>query len=47
MKKVNKLDEKITDATTLIQINQQNTEKQYLEKNIEDVDKKKQTLVVQ
>ena len=41
MTKVNKLDEKITDATTLIQINQQNTEKQYLEKNIEDVDKKK------
>ena len=47
MTKVNKLDEKITDATTLIHINQQNTEKQYLEKNIEDVDKKYQTLVVQ
>ena len=46
--KVNKLDKKIPDATTLIhinRINQQNTDKQNLEKTIGDVDKKYQTLV--
>ena len=38
--KVNKLDKKIPDATTLIQINQQKTDKQNFGKNIPDVDKK-------
>ena len=37
--KVNKLDKKIPVATTLIQINQYNTDKQSLEKKIGDVDK--------
>ena len=32
--KVNKIDEKIPDATTLIQINQYNTDKQSLEKKM-------------
>ena len=31
---------KIPEATTLIHINQHNTDRQNLEKNIEDVDKK-------
>ena len=44
--KVNNLDKKIPDATTLIHINQYNTEKQKLEKNIGDVDKKHQIQVV-
>ena len=44
--KVNNLDKKIPDATTLIHINQYNTEKQKLEKNIVDVDKKHQIQVV-
>ena len=38
--KVNNLEEKIPDATTLIHINQYNTDKQNLEKQIGDVDKK-------
>ena len=38
--KVNNLEKKISDATTLIHINQYNTDKQSLEKKIEDVDKK-------
>ena len=38
--KVNELDKKFPDATTLIHINQYNTDKQNLEKQIEDVDKK-------
>ena len=44
--KVSNLDKKIPDATTLIHINQYNTEKQKLEKNIGDVDKKHQIQVV-
>ena len=39
--KVNNLEKKIPDATTLIHINQYNTDKQNLEKKIGDVDKKK------
>ena len=39
-KKVNNLDKKIPDATTLIQINQYNTDKQNLEKKFGEVDKK-------
>ena len=38
--KVNEIDKKILDATTLIYINQYNTNKQNLEKKIGDVDKK-------
>ena len=38
--KVNNLEKKIPDATTLIHINQYNTDKQNLEKKIRDVDKK-------
>ena len=38
--KVNSLEKKIPDATTLIHINQYNTDKQNLEKRIGDVDKK-------
>ena len=38
--KVNNLDKEIPDAITLIHINQYNTEKQNLEKKIDDVDKK-------
>ena len=38
--KVNILDKKIPDATTLIQINQYNTDHRSLEKKIEDYDKK-------
>ena len=44
--KVNKLDKKISDATTLIQINQYNTEKQNLEKKLETLRKIYQTVVV-
>ena len=46
MTKVNNLNEKIPDATTLIYINQYNTGKQHLEKKIGDVDKKYQIQVV-
>ena len=38
--KVNDLDKKIPDATTLIHINQYNTDKQNLNSKIGDVDKK-------
>ena len=38
--KVNSLEKKIPDATTLIHINQYNTDKQNLDKKIGDVDKK-------
>ena len=38
--KVNNLDKKFPDATTLIHVNQYNTHKQKLEKKIGDVDKK-------
>ena len=38
--KVNNLEKKIYDATTLIHINQYKTDKQNLEKKIGDVDKK-------
>ena len=38
--KVNSLENKIPDATTLIHINQYNTDKQDLEKKFGDVDKK-------
>ena len=44
--KINKLDNKVPDATTLIHINQYNTDKQNLEKKTGDVDKKYQKLVV-
>ena len=44
--KVNKLDKKISDTTTLIQINQYNTEKQNLEKKLETLMKIYQTVVV-
>ena len=40
--KVNSLKKKIYDATTLIHINQYNTDKQSLEKKIGDIDKKYQ-----
>ena len=43
--KINKLDKKIPDATTLIQINKYNTDKKNFEKKIVDVDKKYQALV--
>ena len=45
--KVNNLDKKIPDATTLIHTNQQNTDKQYLEEKPEDADKKYQIQVMQ
>ena len=38
--KVNILEKKISEATTLIHINQYNTDKLNLEKKIEDVDKR-------
>ena len=38
--KVNNLEKKFPDATTLTHINQYNTDKQNLEKRIEDVHKK-------
>ena len=38
--KVNNLENKIPDATTLVHINQYNGDKQNLEKKYEDVDKK-------
>ena len=44
--KVKKLDIKIPDATTLIHINQYNTDKENLEKKNGDIDKKYQILVV-
>ena len=40
--KVNNLEKKIPDATTLIHINQYNTDKQNLVKKLGDVDKKYQ-----
>ena len=43
--KVIKVDKKISDATTLIHINQYNTDKQNLEKKIGDVHKKYRTLM--
>ena len=43
---VNSLERKIPDATTLIQLNQYNTDKQNLEKKIGDVDKKYKIPVV-
>ena len=39
-RKVNSLEKEASDATTLIYINQYNTDKQYLEKKIGDIDKK-------
>ena len=44
--KIDNLEKKIPDATTLTQINQYNTDKQNLEKEIGDVDKKYEMLVV-
>ena len=44
--KVYHLENKIPDVTTLIHINQCNTDKQSLEKKIGDVDKKDLKLVV-
>ena len=44
--KVNSLEKNIPDASTLIYINQYNTDKQNLEKKIGDVDKKYQLRVV-
>ena len=43
---VNTLKKKIPDVTTLIHINPYNTDKQNLEKKIEDIDKKYQIEVV-
>ena len=43
--KVNNLEKKFPDATTLTHINQYNTDKQNLEKRIEDVDEKCQIRV--
>ena len=43
---VNSLERKIPDATTLIQLNQYNTDKQNLENKIGDVDKKYKIPVV-
>ena len=43
---VNSLERKIPDATTLIQLNRYNTDKQNLEKKIGDVDKKYKIPVV-
>ena len=43
---VNSLERKIPDATTLIQLNQYNTDNQNLEKKIGDVDKKYKIPVV-
>ena len=45
-RKVNNLERKIADATTLIHTNQYNTDKQILEKKFRDVDKKYQVQVV-
>ena len=44
--KVNNLDKNISDATTLIHINQYSTYKQNVEKKIGDVDKKYQIQLV-
>ena len=44
--KVNNLEKNIPNATTLIDINQYSTDKQNLEKKIEDVDKKKHQVQV-
>ena len=44
--KVNNLEKKIIDATTLIHINQYNTDKKKLGKNLGDDDKKSQIQVV-
>ena len=41
-RQVNNLDKKISDAITLIHINQYNTDKQNLEKKVGDVDEKYQ-----
>ena len=45
-RKVNNLERKIADATTLIHTNQYNRDKQILEKKFRDVDKKYQVQVV-
>ena len=42
---VNNIEKKVPDATTLIHINEYNTDKQNLEKKIGDVDKKYQIQV--
>ena len=44
--KVNSLEEKVPDATTLISINQYNTDKQNLQKQIGDVHKKDQVRLI-
>ena len=44
--KVNKINKKILDATTLADINQSNTDKQNLEAKTKDFDKECLTLVV-
>ena len=44
--KVNNLEKKIPDATTLIHISQYNTDKQNLEEKIRDADKKKYQIQV-
>ena len=44
--KVNSLEEKVLDATTLISINQYNTDKQNLQKKIGDVHKKDQLRLI-
>ena len=44
--KVNSLEEKVPDTTTLISINQYNTDKQNLQKKIGDVHKKYQVRLI-
>ena len=44
--KVNSLEEKVPDTTTLISINQYNTDKQNLQKKIGDVHKKDQLRLI-
>ena len=44
--KVNSLEEKVPDTTTLISINQYNTDKQNLQKKIGDVHKKDQKRLI-
>ena len=44
--KINNLEKRIPDGTTLIHTNKYNTDKQHLEEKNEDVDKKTRMLVV-
>ena len=44
--KVNNLTKKVRDATTLMRINQYNTDNQNLEENVGDIDKKTNQLTL-